>query len=245
AGARLLASHSTHYTLHIPNAMKLETLSIHVGRDVEPSAGDVAPAIHLSTTFERDADGSFSRGYTYARSGNPSRRALEQCLASLEGGADATTYASGSAASLAIFSLLRPGDHVVAPIEVFHGTAQQVREICAPMGVEAVFVDFTRPDAVRDALTARTRLVWIETPSNPMLNITDIEAISALAHERGALVCCDNTFATPIWQRPFELGADLVMHSSTKYFGGHSDAMGGTVIVRERGELAERLRGYQ
>ncbi len=225
--------------------MKLETLSIHVGRDVEPSAGDVAPAIHLSTTFERDADGSFSRGYTYARSGNPSRRALEQCLASLEGGADATTYASGSAASLAIFSLLRPGDHVVAPIEVFHGTAQQLREICAPMGVEAVFVDFTRPDAVRDALTARTRLVWIETPSNPMLNITDIEAISALAHERGALVCCDNTFATPIWQRPFELGADLVMHSSTKYFGGHSDAMGGTVIVRERGELAERLRGYQ
>ncbi|NLG74990.1 MAG: aminotransferase class I/II-fold pyridoxal phosphate-dependent enzyme, partial [Xanthomonadaceae bacterium] len=179
------------------------------------------------------------------RSGNPSRRALEQCLASLEGGADATTYASGSAASLAIFSLLRPGDHVVAPIEVFHGTAQQLREICAPMGVEAVFVDFTRPDAVRDALTARTRLVWIETPSNPMLNITDIEAISALAHERGALVCCDNTFATPIWQRPFELGADLVMHSSTKYFGGHSDAMGGTVIVRERGELAERLRGYQ
>lgn len=225
--------------------MKLETLSIHVGRDVEPSAGDVAPAIHLSTTLERDADGSFSRGYTYARSGNPSRRALEQCLASLEGGADATTYASGSAASLAIFSLLRPGDHVVAPIEVFHGTAQQLREICAPMGVEAVFVDFTRPDAVRDALTARTRLVWIETPSNPMLNITDIEAISALAHERGALVCCDNTFATPIWQRPFELGADLVMHSSTKYFGGHSDAMGGTVIVRERGELAERLRGYQ
>lgn len=225
--------------------MKLETLSIHVGRDVEPSAGDVAPAIHLSTTFERDADGSFSRGYTYARSGNPSRRALEQCLASLEGGADATTYASGSAASLAIFSLLRPGDHVVAPIEVFHGTAQQLREICAPMGVEAVFVDFTRPDAVRDALTARTRLVWIETPSNPMLNITDIEAISALAHERGALVCCDNTFATPIWQRPFELGADLVMHSSTKYFGGHSDAMGGAVIVRERGELAERLRGYQ
>ena len=225
--------------------MKLETLSIHVGREVEPSAGDVAPAIHLSTTFERDADGNFSRGYTYARSNNPSRRALEQCLASLEGGADATTYASGSAASLAIFSLLRPGDHVVAPIEVFHGTAQQLREICAPMGVEAVFVDFTRLDAVRDALTARTRLVWIETPSNPMLNITDIEAISALAHERGALVCCDNTFATPIWQRPFELGADIVMHSSTKYFGGHSDAMGGAVIVRESGELSERLRAYQ
>jgi cystathionine gamma-synthase len=113
------------------------------------------------------------------------------------------------------------------------------------MGVEPEFVDFTRTDAVRAALTERTRLVWIETPSNPMLNVTDIEAVTALAHERGALVCCDNTFATPIWQRPFELGADLVMHSSTKYFGGHSDAMGGAVIVREHGELAERLRAYQ
>lgn len=225
--------------------MKLETLSIHVGRDVEPTAGDVAPAIHLSTTFERDADGSFSRGYSYARPDNPSRRALEQCLASLEGGADATTYSSGSAASFAVFSLLRPGDHVVAPIEAYHGTAQQLRDFCAPMGVEPQFVDFTHTDAVRAALTERTRLVWIETPSNPMLNVTDIEAVTAVAHERGALVCCDNTFATPIWQRPFELGADLVMHSSTKYFGGHSDAMGGAVIVRERGELAERLRAYQ
>lgn len=225
--------------------MKLETLSIHVGRDVEPTAGDVAPAIHLSTTFERDADGSFSRGYSYARPDNPSRRALEHCLASLEGGADATTYSSGSAASFAVFSLLRPGDHVVAPIEAYHGTAQQLRDICAPIGVKPEFVDFTRTEAVRAALTERTRLVWIETPSNPMLNITDIEAVTAAAHERGALVCCDNTFATPIWQHPFELGADLVMHSSTKYFGGHSDAMGGAVIVREGGELAEQLRAYQ
>jgi cystathionine gamma-synthase len=225
--------------------MKLETLSIHVGRDVEPAAGDVAPAIHLSTTFERDSDGSFSRGYSYARPDNPSRRALEQCLASLEGGADATTYSSGSAASFAVFSLLRPGDHIVAPIEAYHGTAQQLRDICAPMGIKPDFVDFTRTEVVRAALTERTRLVWIETPSNPMLNVTDIEAVAAAAHERGALVCCDNTFATPVWQRPFELGADLVMHSSTKYFGGHSDAMGGAVIARERGELAEQLRNYQ
>lgn len=225
--------------------MKLETLSIHVGRDVEPAAGDVAPAIHLSTTFERDVDGSFSRGYSYARPDNPSRRALEQCLASLEGGADATTYASGSAASFAVFSLLRPGDHVVAPIEIYHGTAQQLRDLSAPMGIQATFADFTRTDAVRAALTERTRLVWIETPSNPMLNVTDIEAVAGLARERGALVCCDNTFATPVCQRPFELGADLVMHSSTKYFGGHSDAMGGVVIARERGELADRLRAYQ
>lgn len=225
--------------------MKLETLSIHVGRDVEPSAGDVAPAIHLSTTFERDADGSFSRGYSYARPDNPTRRALEQCLAQLEGGAEATTYSSGSAASLAVFSLLRPGDHVVAPIEAYYGTAQQLRDIFAPMGVTATFVDSGRTEEVRAALNEHTRLVWVETPSNPMLNVTDIEAVAALAHERGALVCCDNTFATPVLQRPFELGADLIMHSSTKYFGGHSDVMGGVVIVREPGETAERLRAYQ
>jgi cystathionine gamma-synthase len=225
--------------------MNLETLSIHVGRDIEPLAGDVAPAIHMSTTFERDANGDFSRGYSYARVGNPSRRALEKCIAALEGGVDATTYASGSAASLAVFSLLRPGDHVIAPIEAYHGTAQQLRDIFAPVGVQASFVDMTRVDDVRGAFNANTRLVWIETPSNPMLNITDIEAVATLAHERDALVCCDNTFATPVLQRPFELGADLIMHSSTKYFGGHSDVMGGAIIVREAGEIAEKLRAYQ
>lgn len=225
--------------------MKLETLSIRVGRDIEPAAGDVAPAIHLSTTFERDADGAFSRGYSYARPDNPSRHALEQCLAGLEGGADATAYASGSAASMAVFSLLRPGDHVVAPIEAYHGTAQQLRDLLAPLGVRTSFVDMTDADQVRKALQSGARLVWIETPSNPMLNITDIEAVTAMAHEQGALVCCDNTFATPVWQRPFEMGADLVMHSSTKYFGGHSDVMGGTVISREAGEIAGQLRAYQ
>jgi len=225
--------------------MNLETLSIHTGRDIEPLAGDVAPAIHLSTTFERDADGSFSRGYQYSRADNPTRKGLEQCLAALEGGAEATAFASGSAASLAVFSLLRPGDHVVAPIEIYHGTGQQLRDLLAPMGVTVSFVDLTRIDEARAAMRANTRLVWIETPSNPMLNITDIEAVTALAHEQGALVCCDNTFATPLWQRPFELGADLVMHSSTKYFGGHDDVMGGVVIARERGEISERLRAYQ
>jgi cystathionine gamma-synthase len=178
--------------------MKLETLSVHVGRDIEPGAGDVAPAIHLSTTFERDANGDFSRGYTYARPDNPTRAALERCLAALEGGADATTYASGSAASLAVFSLLRPGDHVVAPRESYHGTAQQLRDLLAPLGVQIRFVDMTSIDTVREAITRATRLVWIETPSNPMLNLTDIEAVAALAHEHDALVCCDNTFATPI-----------------------------------------------
>ncbi|HKR33626.1 MAG TPA: aminotransferase class I/II-fold pyridoxal phosphate-dependent enzyme [Steroidobacteraceae bacterium] len=225
--------------------MKIETLSVRVGRDIEAATGEVAPAVHLSTTYERDVDGEFSRGYDYVRPDNPGRRALEQCIAALEGGATATAYSSGSAASLAVFSLLRPGDHVIAPIEAYHGTAKQLREIIGPMGVSHSFVDMTQNEAVRKALTDKTRLVWIETPSNPMLNISDIETIADLAHGRGALVCVDNTFATPVWQRPFDLGADLVMHSSTKYFGGHSDVMGGAVVARDRGGLSDQLRNYQ
>lgn len=225
--------------------MKIETVSIRVGREVDAASGDVAPAVHLSTTFERDVDGGYSRGYSYIRPDNPSRRSLEQCIAALEGGADASTYASGSAASMAVFSVLRPGDHVLAPIETYHGTAKQLRDILTPMGVQCTFVDMTRAEAVRSALTDRTRLVWIETPSNPMLNISDIETLADLAHGRGAIVCCDNTFATPVWQKPLELGADLVMHSSTKYLGGHSDAMGGAVVARDRGGLSDQLRDYQ
>src|SRR5687768_3733683 len=136
----------------------------------------------MSTTFERDVDGEFSRGYSYIRPDNPGRRALEQCIAALEGGADATAYSSGSAASLAVFSLLRPGDHVIAPIETYHGTAKQLRDIIGPMGVTYTFVDMTSVDKVREALTKDTRLLWIETPSNPMLNISDIEMLAELGH---------------------------------------------------------------
>lgn len=225
--------------------MKLETASVHVGRAVEPGVGDTTPAIHMSTTYERDPDGEFSRGYNYVRESNPGRRSLEQCIASLEGGDDCIAYASGSAASLAVFSLLRPGDHVVAPIECYHGTAKQLRTLVGPIGVNYDLVDMTNIDALRAALTDRTRLVWIETPSNPMLNLSDIATLAELAHGRGAVVCCDNTFATPVWQKPLDLGADLVMHSSTKYFGGHSDLMGGAVIARDRGGLADKLRDYQ
>jgi cystathionine gamma-synthase len=229
----------------VETTVKIETIAVRVGRDIEPATGEVAPAVHLSTTYERDIDGEFSRGYDYIRPNNPSRRALEQCIAALEGGAEATAYASGSGASLAVFSLLRPGDHVLAPIESYHGTAKQLRDIVGPMGVSHAFVDMTNTDVVRQALTDKTRLVWLETPSNPMLNISDVETIADLAHGRGALVCVDNTFATPVWQKPLELGADLVMHSSTKYFGGHSDVMGGAVVARDRGGLSDQLRDYQ
>jgi cystathionine gamma-synthase len=225
--------------------VKIETLSIHVGRDVDADTGAVAPAIHLSTTYERDPDGSYPRGYSYARPDNPGRKALERCIAALEGGAESLAFASGSAASLAVFSLLRAGDHVIAPIESYHGTAKQLRDYVANWGVRCSFVDMTQVDAVRAELRDKTRLVWIESPSNPMLNLSDIAALTELAHARGALVCCDNTFATPLLQRPFELGADLVMHSTTKYFGGHTDVMGGAVVVRETGDVYNQLRDYQ
>lgn len=225
--------------------MQIETLAIHSGREVQAETGAVAPSIHLSTTFERAADGGYPRGYSYIRPANPSRSALERCLAALEGGAEALAFASGSAASLAVFSLLRTGDHVIAPIESYHGTATQLREIVANWGVRCSFVDMTDSAQLRAALEPNTRLIWIESPSNPMLNLSDIGAIATLAREYGVIVCCDNTFATPLFQRPFELGADLVMHSSTKFFGGHSDAMGGALIARERSELSDRLRAYQ
>ena len=225
--------------------MRIETLSVHVGRDIDQATSAVSPALHLSTTFERAADGSFPSGYSYARAGNPSRTSLESCLAGLEGGAEALAFASGSAASLAVFSLLDSGDHVIAPRQCYHGTGKQLRELTARWGVRCSFVDMSDVREVEAAFTPQTRLIWIETPSNPTLLLSDIRALSDLAHARAARVCCDNTFATPVLQRPFTLGADLVMHSSTKFFGGHSDAMGGVVITREQDALSARLRDYQ
>ena len=220
--------------------MKLETIAVHVGRTIESATGEVAPAIHMSTTYERDVDGEFSRGYSYVRPDNPGRKALEQCIAALEDGEDAIAFASGSAASLAVFSLLRPGEHVVAPIEVYHGTGKQLRDIVSPMGVRCSFVDMTSVDAVRAVLGPDTRLVWIETPSNPLMRILDISAIAEIARSAGAQLLVDNTFASPILQRPLALGADVVLHSTTKYCGGHSDVLGGCLVVKSR-ELFDKL----
>lgn len=225
--------------------MKLETLAIHAGRATDPATGAISLPIHLSTTFERDVDGSYPRGYSYSRADNPGRKALERSVAALEGGTEATAWASGSAASLAVFSLLRPGDRVVAPEVCYHGTGKQLRDIVSAWGVEVEFIDMTRIEQARRALEPEAKLLWIETPSNPLLGVSDIASLCGLARARGTIVCCDNTFATPLLQRPLELGADLVMHSSTKYLGGHSDVTGGVVVVREAGELAARLRDYQ
>jgi cystathionine gamma-synthase len=225
--------------------MKIETLAVHAGRQIDTATGAVAPPIHMSTTYERDADGGYARSFSYTRPDNPTRHSLETCIAALEGGADAACFASGSAATLAIFSLLRSGDHVIAPRECYHGTREQLREIVSGWGVRVDFIDPTRLTELDAHLSPDTRLIWIETPCNPTVRVTDIAAVAARAHERGALLVCDNTFATPIVQRPLELGADLVMHSSTKYFGGHSDVMGGAVVARERGATSERIRAYQ
>jgi cystathionine gamma-synthase len=225
--------------------MHPETQAIHSGHAPDAATGAVVPPIHMSTTFVREADGSYASGYSYGRNANPNRTALEQCLAALEGGAEAAAFASGSAATLAILQSLAPGDHVLAPADVYYGTTRLLREVMAPWGLEHSLVNMGEPEAVRAALRPNTRLVWVETPSNPLLKLCDIAALAEMAHEVGALCAVDNTWATPIAQRPLDLGADLVMHSTTKYLGGHSDLLGGAVVARERDELFARIRGVQ
>ena len=225
--------------------MKIETLAVHAGREPDPATGAVREPIQLSTTFERDADGSYPRGHYYSRTSNPNRSSLERALAALEGGADAVAFASGSAATLAAFSLAAPGGRIVCSSDCYHGTAKQLRELLPKWGLTAEFVDTTDTAAVARALESPAAMLWVETPSNPLLRVSDIAALAALAHQRGVLFACDNTFASPILQRPLDLGADLVMHSTTKYLGGHSDVLGGALVVRESGEVRDRLRDFQ
>ncbi|HEX7089672.1 MAG TPA: PLP-dependent transferase [Longimicrobiales bacterium] len=210
--------------------MRFETLAVHAGHAPDPVTGAVAPAIYPSTTFERAPDGTYPHGYLYTRHGNPNRRALENALAALEGGAAAAAFSSGSAATLAVFQALRPGDHVVAPVDAYHGTAALLRD--ALWGIDVTFADLAAPGGLEAALRPTTRLVWLETPSNPLLRITDIRRAVDAAHAVGARVACDNTWATPLLQRPLDLGADLVVHSTTKYLNGHGDVLGGVVIAR-------------
>ena len=213
--------------------MRLETRAVHAGRSADPSTGAVVPPIHLATTFERAAGGQYPLGYVYSRSGNPNRAALEACLADLEGGTAAVAFSSGSAATAAVFGALGPGDHVIAPTDVYHGTARLLREHFARWGLTVTFADLTEPGLLAAAIRPTTRLVWIETPSNPLLKVTDVARAAELAHAAGARVCVDNTWASPILQRPLDLGADLSLHATTKYLGGHGDVTGGAVVARE------------
>lgn len=225
--------------------MKIETLAIHAGQEIDPASGAVIPPIYLSTTFERAADGSFPHGNIYTRSGNPNRQMLEQCLAALEGGVECAAFSSGLAAAMSVLQSLAPGDHVLAPDDAYHGVSRLLREIMQPWGLEVSVVDMTDLDQVQAMVRPNTRLIWIETPSNPLLKVTDIAAVAAIARQAGALTAVDNTWATPILQRPLELGADLVMHSTTKYLGGHSDVLGGAVVARDAGGIFERIRFIQ
>jgi cystathionine gamma-synthase len=224
--------------------VRIETLAVHAGHAIDAATGAVAAPIHLSTTFERNPEGGYPHGYSYGRSGNPTRQALEEGLAALEGGEDAAAFGSGLAASSAILQALGPGDHVVAPTDVYHGMTKLLREVFMGWGLEVSFVDMTKPDEIKQAVRPLTKLFWVETPSNPRLKITDIVRVVEMAHAAGAICACDNTWA-PIVQRPFDLGADLVVHATTKYLGGHSDVTGGVVIAKTKTEFFERVREIQ
>lgn len=225
--------------------MRIETLAVHAGHRIDPATGAVAPPIHLSTTFEREADGSYPQGYSYIRDNNPNREALEKCLCELEEGVAAAAFSSGSAATMSIFQALSPGDHVIAPLDAYSGTSSLLREIFAPWNLAVTFVDMTNPTEVQQAIQSNTKLIWVETPSNPMLKITDIGKISDIAHQANALCVCDNTWATPIEQSPLKSGADLVVHATTKYLGGHSDVMGGVAITKVEDDFFNRIRKIQ
>ena len=211
---------------------KFETLAVHAGHAVDPSTGAVTEPIHLSTTFERDADGGYSKGFLYSRNHNPNRNGLEAALAALEGGEGAAAFGSGLAAVTAIFQGLEPGDHVVAPVDIYHGTANVLKHLFFKWKVTASFIDMTNLDVVTAALTPSTKIIWIETPSNPLLQCVDIAAIAQIARAHGARAIADNTFASPVLQQPLALGCDLVMHATTKYLGGRSDVLGGIVVSR-------------
>ena len=225
--------------------MRFETLAVHAGVTPDPVTGALGPAIQPSTTFQRSPDGSFPSGYEYIRDGNPNRKALEEAMAVLEGGASGVAFASGMAATMAVLQALAPGDHVLAPLDAYYGTAKLLREHFGPWGLEVSFADMTSLSAVQAAVRPDTRLIWTETPSNPTIALTDLAGVAAIAKPAGALVACDNTWATPFLQRPLALGVDIVMHSTTKYLSGHCDVMGGVVVTREAGPFVERLRAVQ
>jgi cystathionine gamma-synthase len=231
----------------VPNNSKsspegFSTRAIHVGQEFDPTTGAVVPPVYLTSTFVQDGIGGFRGGYEYARGGNPTRTSLQELLASLEGGKKAFSFASGLAGEDTLLrAILKPGDRVVMGNDVYGGTHRLVNRVFVPWGVDLVTVDMSNLDAARDAVAASsTHVLWIETPSNPLMKISDIAALAQIGHDAGALVVVDNTFASPYLQQPLSLGADVVVHSTTKYIGGHSDVLGGAVIVNDD-VLAEKV----
>jgi cystathionine gamma-synthase len=226
----------------LPDGARFATRAVHAGLDPDPHYGSVIPAIHQTSTYAQPAPGEFVEDYDYSRSANPTRSALERALGELEGG-HASAFSSGMAASHALITVIaQAGSHVVLPADLYGGTYRLVDKVLSRWGLQYTLVDQTDLDALAAAVRDDTRLIWVETPTNPLLNVVDIEGV--IARRGGAMVAVDNTFATPVNQRPLELGADAVVHSTTKYLGGHSDAVGGAVIVRTP-DLHERVRFVQ
>lgn len=224
--------------------MKTETIAIHAGNLVKSNTGDVTQPLSLSTTFFRDENGDYPGGHMYSRVTNPNRSTLEKLLTTLDKGEDCCAFSSGNAAGMAVFQALKPGSHIIAPDDMYWGFKKQLQSIFKDT-LEIDFVDLTSPENIDAHIRPNTVMIWIETPSNPLLKITDIRALSTIAKKHKLVLACDSTFASPILQNPIALGADIVMHSTTKYIGGHSDVIGGALITAHKDELWEKIRNIQ
>jgi len=228
---------------NMKKSLRFNSKTIHGGQEPDKAYGAVMPPIYQTSTFAQRSPGEH-KGYEYSRSGNPTRNALENALASIENGTYGLAFASGLAAMDAVVKLLSPGDEVISTNDLYGGSYRLFRRIFEPFGIHFHFVDMQDPGRIEAAITPKTKLIWVETPTNPMMNVIDIKAVSAIAKEHHILLAVDNTFATPYIQQPLELGADIVMHSATKYLGGHSDVIAGGLVVRNQ-ELAEKLAFIQ
>jgi len=224
---------------------RIETDAVHIARPVDAATGGVAPALVRASTFLHDGQGAGIQGFGYTRYDNPNRQQVERTVARLEGGHEAVAFASGNAASFALLLSAAPGTRVIASRDSYRGTQMVLDTYGTRMGLEVVYADATDLDAMRAAITPEVSLVYVETPTNPLIRIADIAGIAAICREAGALLAVDNTFATPILQRPFEHGADLVVHSATKFMGGHSDLLAGLVVAREAGAALDAIRHWQ
>lgn len=223
--------------------MRFSTRAIHVGQEADPTTGATILPIYQTSTYTQEEIGKH-KGYEYSRTGNPTRAALEECLASLEDGKFGLAFASGLAATTAVLSILRPGNHVVAAEDLYGGTYRLFEKIYATQGIRFTYIDSRDPSNFERAIDSNTRLVWIETPTNPLLHLIDIEAVARICRSKGAILAVDNTFATPYFQKPLTLGAQIVVHSTTKYINGHSDIVGGAVVTSDE-ELYQAIKFYQ
>lgn len=224
--------------------MKIETIAIHAGNTKDKGTYAAIQPITLSTTFERGEDGGYPGGFMYSRIDNPNRNALENVIAKLEGAQEAAAFSSGNAAGSAVFQALGAGVHIIAPDDMYHGLRNQLLQVFGGI-IDVSFADLSSIEAVKSAIKPETKLIWIETPSNPLLKICDIKAITRLAKSRNIITACDNTFSTPINQRPLELGCDIVMHSTTKYLSGHSDVIGGALACKSNDDLWKKIKTVQ